>query len=241
LSPILQGPIKVANSPIILPKGVGPMSVVYENLLQSMYAGHSLETMVREGVGLRHNISNELAKEMQDSSRGALPANGFTLEAARIGRLLHDNPKYTIGFIDVGGWDTHIAQGGVHGNLSNRLNSLGAGLKTLSETLGDSWKNTVVVVLSEFGRTFLENGSGGTDHGHGTTMWVLGGGIKGGAIRGEQTHLRRPSDLHQNRDTPVLNEYRATLGGLFKRIYGLDSKALNEVFPQSTPKDIGLI
>lgn len=241
LPPILHGRIQVANSPIKLPGNRGSMDVSYENLLQAMYTGHSLESMAREGFGLRHKISNELLEEMQTASRGALPAKGFALEAARIGRLLHDQPNYTLGFIDVGGWDTHVAQGGVHGNLSNRLLSLGAGLKALSEGLGDSWKNTVVVVLSEFGRTFLENGSGGTDHGHGTTLWVLGGGVRGGAIRGEQSRLSRLSDLHQNRDTPVLNEYRATLGGLFKRIYGLDAKALNDVFPDSKPRDIGLI
>lgn len=241
LPPIMHGHTQVANSPIVLPKGNEPLNEHYEDLLEAMYKGHPLEGMAREGLGLRHKISGELREEMETSSRNALPANSFALEAARIGGLLRDQPNYKVGFIDVGGWDTHIAQGAVHGNLANRLHNLGLGLKSLSDELGDTWKSTVVVIMSEFGRTFAENGSKGTDHGHGSTLWVLGGGVKGGAIRGEQTRLSSLKDLNENRDKPVLNENRAVLGGLFKRIYGFNNKDLDFIFPEAKPKDIGLL
>jgi uncharacterized protein (DUF1501 family) len=106
--------------------------------------------------------------------------------------------------------------------------------------MGPDWGKTVVVVVSEFGRTFRENGNRGTDHGHGTVFWVLGGSVKGGAVRGEQVAVRAPT-LFQNRDYPVLNEYRAVLGGLFAQMYGLNARQLDAVFPGTARKDLGLV
>ena len=94
--------------------------------------------------------------------------------------------------------------------------------KEFAQAMGAAWRDTVVVVISEFGRTFRENGNRGTDHGHGTVYWVLGGGVRGGRIAGEQVRVARGT-LFQDRDYPVLNEYRALLGGLFSRVYGLDA------------------
>ncbi|MFX8223336.1 DUF1501 domain-containing protein, partial [Acinetobacter baumannii] len=75
----------------------------------------------------------------------------------------------------VGGWDTHVSQGAAKGQLANRLASLGEGLDALATGLGDSLKDTVIVVASEFGRTLQQNGNGGTDHGRGNVIWLLGG------------------------------------------------------------------
>jgi len=96
------------------------------------------------------------------------------------------------------------------------------------------------VVISEFGRTFRENGNRGTDHGHGTVYWVLGGGVRGGRVAGEQLRVSRET-LFQDRDYPVLNEYRAVLGGLFARLYGLDAAQLARVFPGAAAKDLTLL
>jgi uncharacterized protein (DUF1501 family) len=109
-----------------------------------------------------------------------------------------------------------------------------------AEQMGPAWDRTVVYVLSEFGRTFRENGTHGTDHGHGSVHWMLGGGIRGGRLGGEQVAVT-PQSLNQNRDFPVLTEYRAALGGLFKRMYGLDSGRLDRVFPRTTPVDLGVV
>ena len=83
--------------------------------------------------------------------------------------------------------------------------------------------------MSEFGRTFRENGTRGTDHGHGSVYWVLGGAIQGGRMAGEQVAVRRQT-LNQNRDFPVLTEYRALLGGLFKRMYCSTEAVSNACF-----------
>jgi uncharacterized protein (DUF1501 family) len=133
-----------------------------------------------------------------------------------------------------------VNQGAASGALANNLKSLGRGLQMLAQSLGAEWQNTVVVVLSEFGRTFKENGNRGTDHGHGTTYWILGGGIAGGRIVGEQQPVAAAS-LLDNRDLPVLNDYRAVLGGLFTRLWGLSADRLERVLPQSAPVDLGLV
>ena len=96
------------------------------------------------------------------------------------------------------------------------------------------------MVISEFGRTFHENGNRGTDHGHGSVYWVLGGGIKGGRIAGEQAPVDQ-AHLFQNRDHFVLTDYRALFGGLFQRMYGLDQNALQRVFASAQPKELGLL
>ena len=98
----------------------------------------------------------------------------------------------------------------------------------------------MVVVLSEFGRTFRENGDKGTDHGHGTVHWVLGGKVNGGRIAGEQVAVN-PQSLLQNRDYPVLTNYRDLLGGVFRRSWGLTSSQLQTVFPGATPRDLQLV
>jgi uncharacterized protein (DUF1501 family) len=207
-------------------------------ILSDMYASHHLETAVREGLDLRQEVAQKFAEEMNAANRNAITAKGFELEAERMGRLMRD--KYRIGFIDVGGWDTHVGEGAAQGTLANNLAGLGRGLQVFSQTLGTEWNDTVVVVLSEFGRTFRENGNRGTDHGHGTVYWVLGGGVSGGRVAGEQRAVDRRV-LLQDRDFPVLNDYRAVLGGLFRTLWGLTPDQSGRVFPGVGPKDLKLV
>jgi uncharacterized protein (DUF1501 family) len=207
-------------------------------ILSDMYAGHHLEGAVKNGLELRHEVAQEIADEMLAANRDAINTKGFELEAERMAMLMRD--KYRIGFIDVGGWDTHVGEGAAQGSLPTNLASLGRGLQTFAQTMGPAWRDTVVVVLSEFGRTFRENGNRGTDHGHGTVYWVLGGAVKGGVIAGEQQVVSRAT-LFQDRDYPVLNDYRAVLGGLFRSLWGLSSAQSAAVFAQRAPVDLRLL
>jgi uncharacterized protein (DUF1501 family) len=95
-------------------------------------------------------------------------------------------------------------------------------------------------VISEFGRTFRENGDRGTDHGHGSAYWVLGGAVKGARIAGEQQKVEQGT-LFQNRDFPVLNDYRGVLAGLFRRMFGLQPERLQKIFANAAPQDLGLV
>ncbi|MGA0587584.1 DUF1501 domain-containing protein [Dyella sp. KRB-257] len=208
------------------------------DILVSMYRGTPLASASADGLALRKNVSQDLMQEMAAASRGAPSARNFATETRRIATLMRE--QYRLGFVDVGGWDTHVNQGSVTGGLANNLRNLGEGLAAYADALGDEWNHTTVVVLSEFGRTFRENGDKGTDHGHGTTYWVLGGGVRGGRIAGEQVAVTHPN-LLQNRDYPVLNNYRDVLGGLMARLWGLRRDQLQAVFPQARPSDLGLV
>jgi uncharacterized protein (DUF1501 family) len=208
------------------------------DILESMYASHHLKDAVADGLELRQEVARAMEDEMTAANRGAITTKGFELEAARIGRLMRE--QYGLGFIDVGGWDTHVNEGGEKGALATNLENLGRGLRTFSESLGGEWKNTVVVVVSEFGRTFHENGNNGTDHGHGSVYWVLGGGLKGGRVAGAQVRVQA-STLFQNRDYPVLNDYRAVLGGLFRPLWGMSAAQLERVFPSTSATDLQLV
>jgi uncharacterized protein (DUF1501 family) len=207
-------------------------------LIQGMYQGNELAPQVAEGFTVRDEVYKEITAEMQEANRNAVSPKGFELAARRIGGLMKG--RYNLGFVDVGGWDTHVNQGAATGYLAGRLGELGHGLAGFAEAIGPAWNETVVVVLSEFGRTFRENGDRGTDHGHGSVYWVMGGSIKGGRMAGEEVKVEQKS-LLQNRDYPVLNEYRAVLGGVFHRIYGLQPDRLQKVFPSVQPKDLALV
>jgi uncharacterized protein (DUF1501 family) len=208
-------------------------------LIEGMYAKDALGGAVSEGFKVRDDVYKTVAEEMAAADRGAVSAKGFELSARRIGRLMRD--QFNLGFVDIGGWDTHVGQGGATGYLAGRLGELGRALSGFAEEIGpQAWNDTLVVVISEFGRTFRENGNKGTDHGHGSVYWVLGGAVKGGRLAGEQVKVDHAS-LFQNRDYPVLTDYRALFGGLFARAYGLDQKLVQQVFPGVTPKDLALV
>jgi len=118
-------------------------------------------------IGRPQLVTNDLLHrhvQMKDANRDAFTPKGFELEAGRIGRLVRE--QYRIGFVDVGGCDTHVNEGSAQRARANNVDSLGRGLAALAQELGGEWRNTVVAVVSEFGRTFRENGNRETDHGH---------------------------------------------------------------------------
>jgi len=235
-----RGSDSIAN---ISMKSVGkpPFDDRQVRILSAMYAGHPLEPAVASGLELRRQVAQameQLSEEMRTSSRDALSIKGFELEAERMARLMRDS--YRIGFVDIGGWDTHVNEGAGQGTLASNLTGLGRGLSMFAQSLGPEWRNTVVVVLSEFGRTFRENGNHGTDHGHGSVYWVMGGSVSGGRIAGEQQRLER-AGLFQDRDYPVLNDYRTLLGDLFRSLWGLTPAQSAAIFPQTTPARLNLI
>jgi uncharacterized protein (DUF1501 family) len=193
---------------------------------------------VSNGLELRQEVAQAMADEMTAANRNAINTKGFELEAERMGKLMRDT--YRIGFIDVGGWDTHVNEGAAQGTLATNLAGVGRGMQVFASAMGNEWNNTVVVVLSEFGRTFRENGNRGTDHGHGSVYWILGGALSAGRIVGEQQLLERAS-LFQDRDYPVLNDYRAVLGGLFRSMWALTPTQTQQIFPQAQSLDLKLI
>ncbi|MES2401241.1 MAG: DUF1501 domain-containing protein [Pseudomonadota bacterium] len=234
---VFQGSTRVPNTAL---RSVAKPSVDsrQSSIIAAMYGNTPLAATVNEGFTVRNEVMQDMKNEMEAASRNAVSSKGFELEARRIARLMRD--RYAIGFVDVGGWDTHVNQGGASGYLAGRFDELGRGLLGFSQEMGPMWKSTTVVVVSEFGRTFRQNGNRGTDHGHGTAYWVLGGSLRGGKVAGDQVRVEQ-STLFQNRDFQVLNDYRAVLAGLFARQYGLSAAQNEQIFAGIKAKDIGLL
>ena len=234
---VMQGEVQVPNTAL---RAVTKPAVDarQSSIISAMYQGTELSGSVNQGFTVRDEVVREMAAEMDAASRNAISARGFELEARRIAKLM--KARYNLGFVDVGGWDTHVGQGGASGQLASRLEELGRGLVAYAQEMGTRWRETTVVVVSEFGRTFRQNGNNGTDHGHGSVYWVLGGGLRGGQVAGEQMVVT-PANLFQNRDYPVLNEYRSLLGGLLARQFGLSPTQLAGVFPGAEARDLRLL
>jgi uncharacterized protein (DUF1501 family) len=133
-----------------------------------------------------------------------------------------------IAFAELGGWDTHVNQGGAQGQLATRLDDFGRSLAALVTDLGDRMQETVVLTMSEFGRAVGENGNRGTDHGHGNAMLVIGGDARGGRVHGRWPGLAR-DQRYDRRDLAVTTDFRDVFGEIVTRHLGLTNPST--VFP----------
>ena len=172
-------------------------------------------------------------------SPGAIPLNGVVRDAQRLGQLLRTQTSLEVGFVSVGGWDTHVNQGGARGQLANRLRLLGDGLDALARGLGPRLQHTVILVMSEFGRTVRQNGTQGTDHGHGNVLWMLGGPVQGGRVHGQWPGLET-SALHEGRDLAVTTDFRQVIAQVLTRHMKLDDAGLQRVLPQGVGRVAGI-
>jgi uncharacterized protein (DUF1501 family) len=172
--------------------------------------------------------------EKTDPARYA-PAHGAVYPRGRYGdslrqvaQLLKADAGVEVAFTEVGGWDHHAAEGGVQGQLASRLREFGAALFAFHRDLGDRMRDVVVVSLTEFGRTVRENGNRGTDHGHASVSFVIGGEVKGGRVYGRWPGLAAGA-LHEGRDLAVTTDFRDLLAELLMEHLG--ARDLRPVFP----------
>jgi uncharacterized protein (DUF1501 family) len=156
------------------------------------------------------------------------PNTEFGNNMRQIAQLLKANLGVEAAFTDVSGWDTHQNQGSVNGQLANRLSDFSASIAAFWRDLGDEAGNVTLVTMSEFGRTARENGTGGTDHGHGNAMFVLGGQVKGGKVYGRWPGLEN-EQLNQGRDLALTTDFRQVLGEVVTHSLGAENLEL--VFP----------
>jgi uncharacterized protein (DUF1501 family) len=202
----------------------------------SLYSGDdAMSRAYRESQQSRAEVNEAMTPAAMDheqmvANNGAPLPNGFPDDAARIAQLMRRDPNVQIAFLALGGWDTHVNQGGARGQLANRLQPLGQGLAELATRLGPTFDDTTILVISEFGRTAHESGTGGTDHGHGNVMWALGGNIAGGKVYGRWPGIDT-SSLNDGRDLAVTTDFRQVLAGICAHNLGLSDTKLAAVFP----------
>ncbi len=230
---ILRGRCAVANLPLG-PETTRPMPLDRPEIARAfdrLYAGNDeLAKAYREGKEARAELIGNLARETKEADNGAPPPNSFPGQAARLGRLIAGDARIRLAFASLGGWDTHVNEGDSKGQLANHLRPLGDGLALFAKGLAQRWNDTVVIVLSEFGRTVRENGDGGTDHGHGNVIWVLGGGVRGGRVYGDWPGLET-TQLYQGRDLAITTDYRAAVAAILERHLRLADQQLAQIFP----------
>ena len=236
---IFSGPGAVANVPLgrEASRGTAMDKADINEAFDRLYAGPgALGDAYREGRRSRQQILSDLsdadAKEMKEADNGAPSPKGFALDTAQLATLLQRTPELQLAFMQLGGWDTHVNQGGSKGQLSNHLQPLAEGLALLASQLGPQLDDTVIVVMSEFGRTAHENGNKGTDHGHGNVMWVLGGPVAGGKVYGDWPGLSA-SGLHEGRDLAVTTDFRTALIRICEQHLRLPDRSLATVFPDA--------
>jgi len=207
------------------------MGAAVEGGFEAMYAqtvDHALH-----GTGTETFEAIDMLRKV-DPSKYA-PENGAQYSTSRlgqnlqqIGQLLKANIGVEVLFVDCGGWDNHVNEGGVQGQLSNLLKDLGQGLAAFHQDMGDRMQDVVVVTMSEFGRTAKENGNRGTDHGHANCMFVMGGDVKGGRVYGNWPGLA-DHQLNEGRDLALTTDFRSVLSEVLARHIGLTDLAT--VFP----------
>jgi uncharacterized protein (DUF1501 family) len=195
-------------------------------ILESMYAATSDATLMASG-----KETFEAVKMIESINRGPYtPANGaqyigeFGRGLQQIARLIKADVGVEAAFAEIGGWDHHSNEAG---QLPPLLQQFGNSLAAFARDMGDRMADIVLVTMSEFGRTVREDGSGGTDHGHGNVMMVLGGPVRGGKVYGRWPGLE-PDQLHEQRDLAVTTDFRDVLGELVTRHLG---QKTDQVFP----------
>ena len=201
------------------------------NTFEAMYA-NSVDAVLH-GTG---NETFEAVKMLKSANPAKYaPAPGANYPRGRFGeslkelaQLIKANLGVQVAFADIGGWDHHVNEGSTQGQLANVLREFSQSLGAFWIDLGDLAEDTVVITMSEFGRTARENGNRGTDHGHANVMFVMGGPVKGGKVYGRWPGLDQ-SQLYEGRDLAVTTDFRRVIG---EAVYQhLGNKNLDRVFP----------
>jgi uncharacterized protein (DUF1501 family) len=234
----------------------GPQETVAMNSLEEFTVraaggdAERLEALYRTGrADLVHGSGQEMfdalkmlraANPMQyrPGNGAQYPGSQFGQRLRQIAQLIKSDVGLEVAFADIGGWDTHVNQGGAQGQLANRLRDFGDSVAALVRDLGDRMDDVVILTMSEFGRMARENGNAGTDHGHAGAMFVLGGTVQGRRVHGRWPGLA-PEQLYEGRDLALTTDFRAVFSEVAGKHLGVrDPGAL---FPGFTASPLGLL
>jgi uncharacterized protein (DUF1501 family) len=209
--------------------GRGPGAEVASNTFEAMYE-QSVDTVLHGGETFEAvKMLRSADPEKYTPAQGAkYPRGRFGDSLRQVAQLVKANLGVQVAFADIGGWDHHVNEGSVQGQIANITREFSQAIAAFWTDLGDLGEDTVVVTMSEFGRTARENGNRGTDHGHANVMFVLGGPVKGGKVYGRWPGLA-PEQLYEGRDLALTTDFRQVLGEAVSRHLGNEN--LERVFP----------
>ncbi len=241
---ILTGPMAIASlgsgrhAAKPLPLDNTRISSAFDQLYRD---NNALSQAYQEGQRARQALLKDLDAETKMANNGAPLPLGFATDTQRLARVMRQDSRVQLAFLALGGWDTHVNQGSSQGQLARNLEALGKGLAVLQQELGPVYAETTIIVMSEFGRTMAENGNGGTDHGHGNAMWVMGGNVRGGQVYGQFPGLEA-NQLHQGRDLAITTDFRAVMSSLLTQHLQLSAVQVAKIFPSyKAPQPLSLV
>jgi uncharacterized protein (DUF1501 family) len=211
--------------------GRNPNATPIANTFEAMYE-QSIDSALH-GKGQETFEAVKMLKAADPSKYAPVPGANypkgrFGNSLKQLAQLIKANLGVQVAFADIGGWDHHVNEGSTEGQIANVLREFSQSLAAFWTDLGDLAEDTVLVTMSEFGRTARENGNRGTDHGHANVMFVIGGPVKGGKVYGRWPGLEQ-SQLYEGRDLALTTDFRRVLGEAVYRHLG--NKALDQVFP----------
>ncbi len=232
--------IMIGHAPTVSMTNLSDFAIRAGAYTQSVQGGFEAawQENAKDGLGETGKETFEAVKFLKQANpsqykaeNGAVyPNSAFGQSLRQIAQLIKAGVGLEVAFTDTPGlnWDTHANQGSGRGQLANLLRDFAGSIAALATDLGKQMDDVVIVTMSEFGRTARQNGSNGTDHGHGNAMFVLGNSVKGGKVYGDWKGLRS-SQLYQERDLDVTTDFRDVLGEIaFKH---LGSRDLKKLFP----------
>ncbi len=210
-------------------------SAVLQAGFESMYASTSnalLDRTAQEMFEAAATLERVGASEYQPASGVEYPKGPLGKSLSQIAQLIKADVGLEVAFAETGGWDHHVNEGSVKGALANNLKQFGDSLAAFHQDLGERMADVLVLTMTEFGRTAHENGNRGTDHGHASAMFVLGGPVKGGKVYGEWPGLA-PGQLYQGRDLALTTDFRDVFAEVAVRHLGADlgGAGASAIFP----------
>jgi uncharacterized protein (DUF1501 family) len=201
----------------------GGFEAMYQQTANDALRGTGKETF--DAVKLLKQVN---PTQYQPTAGVIYPRGQFGDRMKQIAQLIKSNIGLEVAFTDIGGWDTHANQGAGQGQLANRLLEFSNGIAALYADLKDRDEEVVILTMTEFGRTARENGNRGTDHGHGSAMFLLGGSVNGGKVYGKWPGLK-PHELNEQRDLAITTDFREVFAEIAQTHLGATN--LNTIFP----------
>jgi uncharacterized protein (DUF1501 family) len=209
----------------------GDLGATVQGGFETMYeqtVNDALRNTGRETFEAVKMLKKANPNQIQPAAGVSYPRGQFGDRLRQVAQLIKADLGLEVAFTDIGGWDTHANQGSSQGQLANRLTEFSQGITALYADLQDRAEDVVIMTMTEFGRTAKENGNRGTDHGHASVMFVLGGDIKGGKVYGKWPGLKA-DQLNERRDLALTTDFRDVFAELAKS--HLRASKLNTIFP----------